>query len=253
MVILANQAPSELDGSDVRYLVQDCTENARRMFTDDILWVPQAPQARESIEPYLHAGQLATFDVPGLVNPAEWWSDHSERRSTLPVVGRHSRDNAMKWPEDPKVITKAYPTSGRFDVRVLGGASVPCSVLGATVVPAAWTVYETDALPVPTFLETLDFYVFYQNSIAVEAFGRSILEAIASGVVVILPPHYRDAFGEGALYAEPSEFQALIMKYHNNRKLYLEQTHQAARVVEERFSYDSYARRISGLLERVRA
>src|SRR5699024_3446079 len=114
MVILANQAPSELDGSDVRYLVQDCTENARWMFTDDILWVPQGPQARESIETYLHADQLATFDIPGVVDPTEWWSDHSERRSTLPVVGRHSRDNAMKWPEDPKVLTKVYPVSGRF-------------------------------------------------------------------------------------------------------------------------------------------
>ena len=253
MVILANQAPSELDGSDVRYLVPDCTANARWMFTDDVLWVPQGPQARESIEPYLRTEELSSFDVPGLVDAAEWWNDHSERRSTLPVVGRHSRDNAMKWPEDPAVLAKVYPTSGRFDVRVLGGASVPRTVLGATVVPASWTVYETDALPVPTFLETLDFYVFYQNSIAVEAFGRSILEAIASGVVVILPPHYRDAFGEGALYAEPAEVQALVMKYHNDRDLYVEQTRRAATVVDERFSHDSYARRVKGLLERVRA
>lgn len=253
MVILANQAPSELDGSDVRYLVPDCTTNARWMFTENVLWVPQGPQARAAIEPYLRAEEIAPFDIPGMVDPTEWWSDHSERRSSLPVVGRHSRDNAMKWPEDPAVIMKVYPTSGRFDIRVLGGAGIPSAALGATVTPAAWTVYETDALPVPTFLETLDFYVFYQNSIAVEAFGRSILEAIASGLVVVLPPHYRDAFGEGALYAEPAEVQALVMKYHNDRSLYLEQTRAAARVVEERFSHDSYAQLVAGLLERVRA
>lgn len=253
MVILANQAPSELDGSDVRYLVPDCTMNAQRMFTEDVLWVPQGPQAREAIEPYLDTDEIAPFDIPGMVDPVEWWSDHSERRSSLPVVGRHSRDNAMKWPEDPAVIAKVYPTSGRFDIRVLGGAGVPRAALGAAVIPAAWTVYETDALPVPTFLETLDFYVFYQNSIAVEAFGRSILEAIASGLVVILPPHYRDAFGEGALYAEPAEVQPLVMRYHNDRSLYLEQTRRAAQVVEERFSHDSYAQLVSGLLERVRA
>lgn len=253
LVILANQAPSELDGSDVRYLVPDCTTNARWMFTEAVLWVPQGPQARAAIEPYLRAEELAPFDIPGMVDPTEWWSDHSERRSSLPVVGRHSRDNAMKWPEDPAVIMKVYPTSGRFDIRVLGGAGIPSAALGATVTPAAWTVYETDSLPVPTFLETLDFYVFYQNSIAVEAFGRSILEAIASGVVVILPPHYRDAFGEGALYAEPAEVQVLVMKYHNDRALYLEQTRAAARLVEERFSHDSYAQLVAGLLERIRA
>ncbi len=38
------------------------------------------------------------------------------------------------------------------------------------------------------------FYVFYQNSVAVEAFGRSILEAIASRLVVILPHHYEAVF-----------------------------------------------------------
>lgn len=253
MVILANQAPSELDGSDVRYLVPDCTANARWMFTDDVVWVPQGPQARAAIEPYLRPEEIANFDIPGMVDATEWWSDHSERRSTLPVVGRHSRDNSMKWPEDAGVITKVYPTSGRFDIRVLGGAGIPRVVLGATVNPAAWTVYETDSLPVPTFLETLDFYVFYQNSIAVEAFGRSILEAIASGVVVILPPHYRDAFGEAALYATPAEVQALVMKYHNDRSLYLEQTAAAASVVKERFSHDSYAQLVAGLLEGVRA
>lgn len=253
MVILANQAPSELDGSDVRYLVPDCTKNARWMFTEDVLWVPQGPQARAAIEPYLRDEEIAAFDIPGMVDPSEWWSDHSQRRSSLPVVGRHSRDNAMKWPEDPAVITKVYPISGRFDIRVLGGAAIPRAALGATVTPAAWTVYETDALPVPTFLETLDFYVFYQNSIAVEAFGRSILEAIASGVVVVLPPHYRDAFGEGALYAEPGEVQALVMKYHNDRSLFVEQTRVAAQVVDERFSHDSYAQLVAGLLERIRA
>lgn len=251
MVILANQAPSELDGSDVRYLVPDCMENARWMFTKDVLWVPQGPQARKAIEPYLRAEEIATFDIPGMVDPSEWWHDHSQRRSSMPVVGRHSRDNAMKWPEDPAVITKVYPTSGRFDVRVLGGAGIPRTVLGVTMTPAAWTVFETDALPVPTFLETLDFYVFYQNSIAVEAFGRSILEAIASGAVVVLPPHYREAFGAGALYAEPADVQSLIMKYHNDRSLYLEQVRAAARVVEERFSHGSYAHLVAGLLEGV--
>lgn len=252
MLILANQAPSELDGSDVRYLVPDCTRNAHVMFCDDVLWVPQGPQVRSAIEPYLDAEELAAYDIPGTVNPDEWYRDHRYRRSTLPVVGRHSRDNVMKWPEEPTTVEAVYPTSGRFDVRVLGGAKVVQAVLGDDVSPAGWSVYETDSLPVQSFLETLDFYVFYQNSIAVEAFGRAILEAIASGLVVILPLHYREVFGESAIYAEPSEVQTVVMRYHNDRDLYMRQVRVAQSIVYERFSHHAYGDLIDEVLESVR-
>jgi hypothetical protein len=253
MLILANQAPSELDGSDIRYLVPDCTDNARSTFCEDVTWVPQGPQVRQAIAPYLESDLLAAFDMPGILDPAEWYAPRKHRRGTLPVVGRHSRDNAMKWPEDAAVIEQAYPTSGRFDVRVLGGATVPGAVLGRTSLPAAWTVYATDALPVPTFLRTLDFYVFFQNSVAVEAFGRSILEAIASRMVVILPRQYEEVFGEAALYAEPKDVQSLVMSYHNDRKLYSKQVARADAVVEQRFSHRSYAELIKALKEEVTA
>lgn len=253
MFILANQAPSELDGSDIRYLVEDCTRNARLMFCEDILWVPQGAQVRAAIRPYLDDKDLAEYDIPGILEPREWYREHRFRRSALPVVGRHSRDNAMKWPEVANVIEHVYPTSGRFDIRILGGAMVPQAVLGYDVAPAAWTVYETDALPVEMFLETLDFYVFFQHSVAVEAFGRSILEAIASGLVVILPPHYRDVFAEAAVYAKPSSVYGVIMQYHNDRDRYNEQVRRARAVVEERFSHNAYSRLIQKSLNRVRS
>lgn len=253
MIILANQAPSELDGSDIRYRVEDCTINARAMFCEDVIWAPQGAQVRAAIEPYLAPGEITGFDIPGMVEPNEWYRDHSFRRSTLPVVGRHSRDNAMKWPEDPKVIESVYPTTGRFDIRILGGANIPRVALKKDVTPAAWTVYEVDALPVQVFLESLDFYVFFQHSVAVEAFGRAILEAIASGLVVILPNHYKDVFGAAAIYAEPAEVRSVVMKYHNDRTSYLEQVRTARAVVEDKFSHAAYVKLIQSLLAGARA
>src|SRR5699024_2293314 len=52
MIILANQAPSELDGRDVRYLVGDCHANARSAFGVEPLWVPQGPQVRDFLAHY---------------------------------------------------------------------------------------------------------------------------------------------------------------------------------------------------------
>lgn len=61
MFITANQAPSELDGSDIRYLVRDCHEKAQACFTKSVTWVPQGPQVREAIEGYLAKGELEAF------------------------------------------------------------------------------------------------------------------------------------------------------------------------------------------------
>ena len=249
MFILANQAPSELDGSDVRYLVRDCMDNARRNFCDNVSWVPQGPQVREFITRYLNGTELESFDIPGIVKLSEWQTKvPRRRRSLIPVVGRHSRDNRMKWPEEKITLTDVYPVDGTVDVRVMGGGKIPAKVLETAATPAGWIVYPTDAMPVQSFLRTLDFFVFFQHSNAVEAFGRAILEAIASNLVVILPPHYEKVFGEAAIYCEPKEVQSLISRYYSDSNLYEEQQHKALEVLNERFTHEAYVRHMSKYL-----
>ena len=53
MIILANQAPAELDGSDIRYIVEDVDEAARNCFGQSPTWVPQGPQVRKVIYYYI--------------------------------------------------------------------------------------------------------------------------------------------------------------------------------------------------------
>ena len=48
------------------------------------------------------------------------------------------------------------------------------------------------------FLEGIDYFVYFHHSQRVEAFGRTIIEAMAAGCVAILPHHFREVFGEGA-------------------------------------------------------
>ncbi|NWO07379.1 MAG: hypothetical protein HLX50_17330, partial [Alteromonadaceae bacterium] len=204
MLITANQAPSELDGSDIRYIVGDCHKNAEFMFGAEVSWVPQGPQVREAIEPYLDDAQLMPFDFPGILDPTVWKSDIPRKPvSKIPVIGRHSRDDKMKWPEHKQTLQEVYPFTGGLKVRIMGGGKTPLNVIGAESVPVNWEILARDSEPVQEFLKSLDFFVFYQHTDAVEAFGRSILEAIAANLVVILPPHYEPVFGRAAVYAFP--------------------------------------------------
>lgn len=248
LLILANQAPSELDGTDIRYLVPECDRNAERAFRTKPLWVPQGPQVRDFLEHYLSGDRLANFDMPGILNIEEWWHQRLWYRSEIPVIGRHSRDNHMKWPSSREVMESVYPGDGRFDVRIMGGAKSALKVLEQSVTPLGWTVYKTDELPVSYFLWSLDYFVFFQHPEAVEAFGRAVLEAIASGTVVILPPHFERVFHGAAVYCEPSEVPEVIDYLHSDFAAYERQLERAKNVIDKFHSYSSYQKRIESLI-----
>ena len=249
MFILANQAPSEHDGQDIRYLVRECLEAAKQKFTENVSWVPQGPQVREAIVPYLSDSELEDFNLPGIVDPAEWSGVFPRTEfANKPIVGRHSRDNIMKWPEDPAVLRQVYPLDGSFDVRLMGGARTPSSILGLEHTPEAWISHPKDQMPVRDFLAGLEYFVFYQNSNAIEAFGRAILEAIASNLVVILPPHYEPVFGQAAVYARASDVTTVIESFVRDPERYRSQQQIAHDILNREFTHEAYVRRINEVL-----
>ena len=186
--------------------------------------------------------------MPGILDVSEWWLERLWYRSGLPVVGRHSRDNKMKWPADRAVLEQVYRTDGQHDIRIMGGVSTAPGMSKAASVPPAWSVYKTDEMSVRRFLYSLDYFVYYQNPNAIEAFGRAILEAIAAGLVVILPKHFQEVFGDAAIYAAPEDVEAVITRYHSDFTLYQEQLLRSREVLYKKFSYEAYQQLIQNIL-----
>ncbi len=252
LIILANQAPAERDGSDIRYDVRACSENAEHLFRLRGLWAPQGPTVRHAIESLVCDQELADFDIPGILDIDEWATERRGFRSNRPVVGRHSRDNPMKWPGDSATLRSVYPIDGQMDIRVMGGHKTPLSVLGADSLPASWVSFPKDHLDVRTFLNSLDFFVYYQNEHAYDAFGRSTLEALATGCVAILPPHLEATFGEAAVYADPENARAAVKRLYADPVAYRQQSARAIAHVRQKFSHDAHVSLIQELLRRER-
>lgn len=245
VVVVANAGPQNIDGR-VHYDPVVVTEGIRERFGIDPIWAPIGPLVRSEITPAIEAEHLLERDWVNIIDVEEWFTPRPAPTGDRPVVGRHSRPSAQKWPASARVLRQVYPTDGSWDVRILGGAGPAEDLLGT--LPPAWQVLPFGAMPPKEFLAGLDFFVYFHDARWVEAFGRTILEAVASGVPAVLPPHFETLFGSAALYAEPHQVRALVNEYWTNPDRYQAHVAQARESVDARFGHHAHRARLSALL-----
>ena len=236
-----------LDGAGMpSYDWASIDRNARGVLGDDLLWAPVGPLVRAQFETIDDSPPLFADDWHSMVDLDEWRVDRSGFVDSRPVIGRHSRPDLLKWPDTRELTLAAYPDDPGFVVRVLGGGPYLLTLLGAY--PRNWQVHGFNAMPAERFLETIDFFVYFHHSCWVEAFGRTIIEAMASGALAILAPHFQPLFGSAAVYAEPQEAPDLVQTYRANSKLFREQIERGWAAVRTRFSHAAYVERLQALI-----
>ena len=247
VIIEANQGPAESDGSDRRYILDDCVSTARSLFGRDATWYPQGPLVRAQLEAEgLAPALLADEDFPGLLDPSDWATERAPLAGRRPVVGRYSRDHPHKWPDSWADVLRVYDSPGT-DFVSMGGHGAIDELRGTAPVPAGWTLLDYDAVDSREFLGRLDFFVYFHHSTYVEAFGRAIAEAMASGAVVILPPSFRPVFGDGAVYCEPGDVRSVIERLAADDAAYRAQSESGSAYASEHFGYRRYAAIIRSL------
>jgi glycosyltransferase involved in cell wall biosynthesis len=244
--IILNQTPQRTRNSseNTLYDPEVCDRNARSIFGQVPIWHPIGPMAREGILETKANLQLADWDWVNLIDVNQWRCDRPEPTPGKKIIiGRHSRDHWVKWPDQPADLLNAYPAASDIQVRILGGASVPRSML-RFFLPRNWKVYGFGSMAPRDFLAQLDFFVYFTHPEYIEAFGRSIFEAMAVGVPVILPPQFQPVFGEAAQYAQTAEVESLIRTLYNSPSQYQKQVQLGQQFVEHHYGYDQQRQRL---------
>jgi len=257
VLLVVNQPPFHYYGEEVsagRSWDVDRVRKALAGWKEEVEWAPIGPVVREALLEH-HAEELRDVrlteeDWVNIVDLPAWQRSGRRAPDGKVRIGRHSRDYSTKWPETPELLSAIYPEEDGYEIHVLGGARTAAEVRGA--LPLNWVVHPFHGLSTREFLHGLDVYVYYTNSAYVEAFGRAPLEAMAAGVPTILPPCFRDLFGEAAIYAEPGDVRRTIDTLVADSGRYRMQVERAWEVLEERFGHDAHLRRLSALGVRAR-
>lgn len=247
--VIINQPPMSdyTDDGVRRYNFANCEKNLRQYLSCEVTWYAIGPLVRDAIYRY-HSAEarfisLSDKDWSNIINVDAWFLDRSAPVSSKMTIGRHSRDNFVKWPSSKESMLAIYPDSDVIDVKILGGAKAPLSVLGYK--PSNWQVYEFGEVDPIDFLKSLDIFVYFAHPDWVEAFGRVILEAMASGIIVVIPEIYQPLFGEAAIYASEENAINVAWAYYSNRGKFLSQTKKTEKIVRSRFSYMAHIERLA--------
>jgi glycosyltransferase involved in cell wall biosynthesis len=246
--LIVNQTPySEYSSNgEKRYSLQRVNNRIKQYFGKEATWYPIGPLVREALLEHhfneLDNIQLAKENWENIININDWNRKTNYHLNKPYIIGRHSRDNYVKWPESPAKLLSAYPSDSNYTIKVLGGATVPKSILGE--IPNNWDVYFFDEITSKAFLTELDFFVYYTHSSWIESFGRVIIEAMASGIPVIISPDYKKLFEDAAVYAVPEDVTKKI-DFLLTGENYETQVNKGIEMVKERFSYETHIERIN--------
>jgi len=231
LVVLAQTADGAGRNAAVPYDIETCTVNAEELFERAALWVPRDPDARRYLTERLPTDQVADVDLPISFDPARWRTARRRPSRFRPIIGRPAIDSWCHYPASKEELLDAYPDNDRFDVRMLGGTVTARAILGESL-PPNWVSFAENHLSRRSYLAQLDFFVYFHHPMLEEPAGVTILEAMASGCVVVLPPHLIGSYGDAAMYCKPREVAGVVLDMHASARDFNEQRHRGMKRAE---------------------
>lgn len=241
-IVIVGQVPADRDGTRY-YTPAEIHAIAADALGLEPTWWPVSPTVRAHLDGT--GVPVADEDWVEVIDVDRWLVDRDGPVGDRLVIGRHGRPSISKWPATAVDVLGAYPDTDDVLVRVLGGVDGLSEVLGE--VPTAWEVNAFGSMSARDFLAGVDVFSYHHHPDLVEAFGRTVLEAMATGCAILLPPHFESLFGEGALYGEASDAGALARALYDDPGRLAQRSEAAQAVVRDRFSHAVHVERITRL------
>ncbi|MGI9487313.1 MAG: glycosyltransferase [Geminicoccaceae bacterium] len=205
-----------------------------------------SPIIREQLGHLSPKPSLSATDWHDCIDPAKWHLERSDFCSSRPVIGASGQPTEDAWPNHANAILSLYPDDPQFLVKIFNGGPILKKQIESY--PRNWETSTFEEQSERAFLSSIDFFVYGHHPDGIAPISQSLLRAMASGAVAILPPLFARVFGDGAIYAEPHQVKSTVWKLYSNRRLYMDTSERGMRVIAEKFSSQSLVRSIGNLI-----
>lgn len=243
-VLVAHQAPFRGDGS-LEYNPLEIGWRIRRALGAAPFWAPISGLCRRQLESFAPFIRLTSEDWINVFEAADWTPDRAIFSGDNIAIGRHGRDDPLKWPATAADIAGSLPLAPGRRIRVLGCPKTHLESLGVSL--SSWEILDFGEVPVPNFLNSLDIFSYHYHPRWTETFGRTVAEAVMMGRVAIVDPALAPTFGDLAIIAPPAETPAVIARLSANPAASRERAAAARLTALSRYRSESVADRITRL------
>lgn len=216
-----------------QYDIQRIQSVLNALVGPNVAWAPVGPKVREAFGGLKDCPRLTQDDWVNVLDATDFFGPRPGPISAVPIIGRHSRSDAVKWPDTPDEMFDAYPKTPDIRVRLMGMDPAEFSWLDK--VPRNWEILPFGALDPADFLESIDYFSYFHSDEWIESFGRAILEALAAGVVCLLPKHFEPVFGDAAIYCTAKGVTGTVHEMQARPELYARQSAKAVAIVRDRY------------------
>src|SRR5690625_3367909 len=119
--VIVNQPPKReySEQGQTLYDIPRCAHHLEAYVGKRGKWYPIGPRIRETLQAQ-HANELkkihlASEDWVNIINVAEWHRTKRPQNKRI-RIGRHARDQYVKWPDDREELLTIYPDSEAYEI-----------------------------------------------------------------------------------------------------------------------------------------
>jgi predicted glycosyltransferase len=241
-VVVVHHPPIDGNGAPAYDLVLT-RRNAEEILNGPAIWAPVGPNARAAFRGLAYAPDLMPTDWTNVIDVDAWHHVPERHRGRGIVIGRHSRADLRKFPASRQDFIEIYGDSPDVAIDMLGCPDELIAMLAP--IRQNWRLRKFGEIPVSDYLDGLDVFVYYHREDWVEAFGYSVIEAMARGVPCVLSPTLAPSFADAARITPPGQAletaQALASDPRDAREAGYE-------LVRQRHSYRTVVDRLNRLI-----
>jgi glycosyltransferase involved in cell wall biosynthesis len=239
VILLADLLPEDRWSGPVpsRGHTRQAVQRCRALFGKDPIWRVTSPRARAVFEmgngsPDFENGTWYPAAGP-LIKRSNCRKKAAEAGADRPIIiGRNGPDDMFFWPRSKDDILAAYCADmDGITARFWNGTEAIGQKLKD--IPGNWVGGLSDSQDLPTFMDSLDFYVAFGHGSVIQPLLSETLHAMARGLVVIAPLQDKELFGDAALYAQPDEVADLVRSVWRSPEVFGNQAVAGRNFVEQ--------------------